>query len=237
MLAYSLLRNYIHQRTASRNPHELLPLVPQAEFSNPLPASLLSLLGETIKRCCTGKPSVTGMEFDSEADRQFWLTWPGEHYWFLSRLTEVLRPSISIEIGTYMGYGAIALAHGSASVTTYDISSVSTYSAIMGRRVEKFSNINCKIGDLADDAFFSQEQDLIASADLIFIDGPKNRSFEYKVIPEIIKIAKPGTVIILDDVRFANMKDLWASIIEPKIDVGSFAHSTGTGFLVKQSAY
>lgn len=234
MLHKNLIRSFIHKRTASKNPHELMPLIPQAEFSSPLPSSLLSLLGETINRCCANSPSAQGMYFDSDADRQFWLTWPGEHYWFLSQLSEVLRPSISIEIGTYMGYSAIALAQGSTNVTTYDINPVSSYSSMMGERLGKYPNVQCKIGDLANDEYFIQEQELIRSADLIFIDGPKNKTFEYKVIPKVIALAKPGAVIVLDDVRFSNMKELWSSIGEPKIDIGSFAHSTGTGFIVKQ---
>lgn len=219
--------------TANDNPHELQPIPPQAIFSPHLPVEFLRIIGQTISLASSDGPNDQGMQYDSEGDRIFWLTWPGEHYWFLTNLCTIIKPKLVVEVGTYMGYSAIALASNSEQVVTYDIEPVSTYSQTMGNFFSSFHNVEQRIGNLLSTEYFESQSQTISSADLIFLDGPKDGHFEYSVLPKILAVAKIGAIIILDDVRFKNMTELWESVIYPKMDIGSFAHSTGTGFIMK----
>ncbi|WP_198243807.1 hypothetical protein [methane-oxidizing endosymbiont of Gigantopelta aegis] len=67
---------------------------------------------------------------------------------------------------------------------------------------------------------------------LFFCDGPKDGHFEYQFISYLTKLKpKKGRVLMLDDIRFKNMIDLWFSIDSPKLDMSSFGHWSGTGLV------
>jgi predicted O-methyltransferase YrrM len=105
-------------------------------------------------------------------------TWPGENYRLLAALADTLRPATILEIGTYQGHGALALATGNPSsrVVTYDIVS---WTKIEGAILEEadlapVGRIEQRLGDLDDEAFRSSQLPTLVEADLIFIDGPKD---------------------------------------------------------------
>jgi hypothetical protein len=97
-------------------------------------------------------------------------------------------------------------------------------------------NINQIIGNLSDDRIFEEYKSILNSAEIIFMDAPKDGIFEYKMLKQLAKLDfKENRLLVLDDIRFLNMIDLWRSIRSPKLDVSSFGHWSGTG-LVDMSA-
>ena len=88
------------------------------------------------------------------------------------------------------------------------------------------------ISDLSNTDEFEKHVDLLNDAEIIFMDAPKDGIFEYKFISLISQLKpKKKKILILDDIRFVNMIDLWISIESPKIDISSFGHWSGTGLI------
>ena len=74
--------------------------------------------------------------------------------------------------------------------------------------------------------------ELFRSADLIFVDGPKDGVFEQKFLDNIHRIGlKPGALLLFDDIRVWRMLDIWRRISHPKLDLTGFGHWTGTGLV------
>jgi hypothetical protein len=86
--------------------------------------------------------------------------------------------------------------------------------------------------DLSEQRSFEKHRGTLNSADLIFLDGPKDGVFEYTLSRLLTTLKpKPNKYLILDDIRFLNMSRLWKSIASPKIDLTSFGHWSGTGLV------
>ena len=73
---------------------------------------------------------------------------------------------------------------------------------------------------------------LFQSADIVFVDGPKDGMSEYKFLQNLNVLdgaAQP--LLIFDDTRLLNMVDVWRKINRPKLDITSFGHWSGTGLV------
>ena len=140
-------------------------------------------------------------------------------------------PNLTIEIGTYRGSGALALAPNSKKLITYDIVPMSQIFDSYQRLESDFKNTEQRIGNLQELDFWEQQYFEFQNADLVFIDGPKNYFFEREIIPRVISTMKKGSFLVLDDIRFNNMSEIWSAIDKPRIDIGNFAHYSGTGFV------
>lgn len=158
--------------------------------------------------------------------------WPGEHYRFLAALVEELEPSLVVEVGTFTGMGSLSLLANlpdDGRVLTYDlvpwrdIPGTLLVADDFGVRFEQ------RLGDLSDARFFEEQREDLARADLIFIDGPKDGSFEPAFLELLLPALKESAVLVLDDIKFANMLGTWRTLPLPKLDVTSFAHWSGTG--------
>jgi predicted O-methyltransferase YrrM len=211
--------------------HELVAVPPQSDVSPSLPLDRLALVTEAIhgSSSINFAPELAG--FELEEDRTWFDMWPGEHYKFLRSLAAVLRPKLALDIGTYHGASALAIAPYSEQVRTYDIVPLAQIGNAYTNLLGDNPNMTQEIGDLANPDFYGTQKSKIHEADLVIIDGPKDGVFEYKVVPKVIQDMKSGSLLVLDDIRFSNMKDLWMGIGQPRIDVGSFAHSSGTGIV------
>lgn len=108
----------------------------------------------------------------NEQDKEWVATWPGEHYKFLNGLAKVLKPNLTVEIGTYKGTSSLALAEHSKAVITYDLVDIKSVPNGI-RELDLEFNIEQRIGDLYLDDFFDSQASDLSSADLLFIDGPK----------------------------------------------------------------
>jgi hypothetical protein len=198
---------------------------------------LIDLISSAIKIAWESK-LICGK--DNLPDSEFLNNYPGEHYRLLSAVVKLMRPSLVVEIGTWTGLGTLALASGleNGKINTFDVvdwDKLPVPSHFVNSDFEN-KNISQIIGDLSDDQIFEKYKSILNSADIIFMDAPKDGVFEYKLLKQLAKLDfKENKLLILDDIRFLNMIDLWRSIRSPKLDVSSFGHWSGTG-LVDMSA-
>lgn len=162
--------------------------------------------------------------------------WPGEHYKLLSGLVVALRPKRIIEIGTFQGLGSLAMKNSlipDAELITVDIVPWKEIlnSAFRNSDFED-GRLRQVIGDPSNDIFFKSFSQTLSGCDLLFIDGPKNVTFEQILLRKLSTISLPkNSVVVLDDVRLWNMLKIWREIRRPKLDLTSFGHWTGTGLI------
>jgi predicted O-methyltransferase YrrM len=172
----------------------------------------------------------------SPAARQFLSTFPGEHYQLLTALVRRLRPAQVVEIGTYTGLSALALTSSVdhvTTLTTFDVVAWDKFPDSALRATDFHQHhIEQRIGDLADRAYFDANKGLLSSADLIFVDGPKDGRFEPIFLRRLIELPRRNSAfVVLDDIRVWNMLSVWESLALPKLDLTSFGHWSGTGLL------
>jgi len=172
-----------------------------------------------------------------------WLTvWPGEHYKLLAGLVKVLRPAVAMEIGTAEGLSALAMKKylpEGGKVVTFDIVPWDQIQDTMLVR-EDFENrgqdaratLEQRLGDLGDREVFEKHRALLESVEFLFIDGPKDNDFEWKLLGYLktVKFRKPP-VIVFDDTRLWSMLKFWRELPYPKLDLTSFGHCSGTGLV------
>jgi len=169
-------------------------------------------------------------------DSQFLNVFPGEHYRLLNALIKVSESKNVVEIGTFTGMGTLALQYGIDDITvvTYDIIDWDKLSQPSHFDKSDFESgrISQIIGDLSEDAIFEKNIDVLNSADVIFMDAPKDDLFEYRMAKNLSVLSrKTFKLLIVDDIQFVNMIDFWRSISSPKLDVSSFGHWSGTGIV------
>jgi len=174
---------------------------------------------ELVNRCHTAEQRAWAAE------------WPGEHYRLLPALARQLGSGVAVEVGTFTGMGTLALLEGADRVVTYDLvpwdavpHAVIRHDDIARGRVMQ------RLGDLSDEAFFRSQTDTLAGAELIFIDGPKDRSFERRFTELLCDTFRgSGKVLVFDDIRVANMVTFWGRLDLDKFDATSYGHWSGTG--------
>jgi predicted O-methyltransferase YrrM len=176
----------------------------------------------------------------TEEQRNWVRQWPGEHYRLLSGLVRALRPNLVVEVGTFTGSGSLALVDGARAnnnggkVITYDIF---PWGDIPGTllRAEDFGSgeLEQRIGDLGQDAYFSEQQTTLLSAELIFVDGPKDSRFEPIFFSRLFELLSGSRhVVAADDIHFLNMVPIWNGLKVDKLDVTSLGHWSGTGLML-----
>jgi hypothetical protein len=92
--------------------------------------------------------------------------------------------------------------------------------------------IEQRIGDLGEGAYLESQAHVLRSADLIFIDGPKDGVWEQAAFPKILGLLEDRRrLVVLDDIRLLTMVQLWRDLPYPKVDATSLGHWCGTGLL------
>lgn len=162
--------------------------------------------------------------------------WPGEHYRLLAGLIDVMQPKVVVEIGTYTGLSALAMmAHlpAASKLVTFDILPWDTIPhSHLVRTDFADGRLQQVIADLADPESFEQHLPLLQQADLIFVDGPKNVTFEETFLRHLEGCSLPKQpLLVFDDIRLWNMLRIWRGINRPKLDLTSFGHWSGTGLV------
>lgn len=167
-------------------------------------------------------------------DTGYYNVFPGEHYRLLRAITQILQPSTVVEVGTFTGMGAVAMRQGMASgqIVTFDIMPWQSFPSHLQEADFANGQIQQRLADLSDPQTFAAHLELLNAADILFVDAPKDGLFEYRFLPLLSKLSTDRTrLLILDDIRFVNMVDLWRSIASPKLDVSGIAHWSGTGLV------
>jgi len=166
----------------------------------------------------------------SSEDATFVRQWPGEHYRLLAALVSVRDARKVIDIGTYTGLSALALGASGAHVTTFDVVPWVEFDDSCLVSGDFARGLEQKIGDLSDPSFFAAQAETISATDLIFTDGPRDGSFEWRLAELLIPLLKGrGTLLVWDDIRLMNMVGFWNWLSIPKLDAASFGHWSGTG--------
>lgn len=169
-------------------------------------------------------------------ERGFVNHWPGEHYRFLAACVQQLQPRLVVEIGTFTGLSALAMKSRLPSegrAVTYDVVPWSRVDSSALTAADLDGRLEQRLGDLADPEFFASQAETLAAADLVLLDGPKDGRFERRFLEHYLPIFRAGqAVLVVDDIRFVNMIQLWRDLPYPKLDVTSFGHWTGTGLVV-----
>lgn len=171
-------------------------------------------------------------------ERRYVNHWPGEHYRLLAAAVQELRPRLVVEIGTFTGLSALAMTSclpPGGRIVSYDIAAWSTFADTALTAGDFHTGLEQRLGDLSDPAFFAAEQETLAAADLVLLDGPKDGRFEPRFLDLFLPLLQGrDTVLVIDDIRFINMLQMWRDLPHPKLDVTSFGHWTGTGLVVSR---
>lgn len=165
--------------------------------------------------------------------RNYFGTWPGEHYQFLSALCEAVAAERVVEIGTDTGLASVTMAMTAEHVTTYDIVPHESlpWSAI--RSIPTSGEVEQRLCDLLEPSVYAAELPMLEAADVIFADGPKDGRFEQEVLPRLVSSLRgSGKLVVVDDIRLLPMVGLWRDLQAPKLDVTSFGHWSGTGLVL-----
>ncbi|MDA9800001.1 hypothetical protein N9C68_02945 [Gammaproteobacteria bacterium] len=89
-----------------------------------------------------------------------------------------------------------------------------------------------KLADLSNREVFQEHKDVFQEPELIFIDGPKNEVFEYKLVEYFKELSFDNIpIIFFDDINQIEMLNLWRDIEKPKFDITSLGQFTGTGLI------
>jgi predicted O-methyltransferase YrrM len=174
------------------------------------------------------------LDLRSSQETRWYRTWPGEHYRLLAALVEVLDARTVIEVGTFTGMGALALAERlplDGGIITFDLLPWTGFQQTWLAESD-FENgrIRQVIGNIADG--IEPYKDLFQQADFIFIDGPKDGVTEPRFAEAIASIDLPrDPIVMFDDIRVLNVVDFWRRLQRPKLDLTSFGHWSGTGLV------
>ena len=162
--------------------------------------------------------------------------WPGEHYRLLAAFVSEQRPKKVIEIGTCTGLSTLSMKAylpADSQLITFDLIKWDDFEDTI-LTPDDFCDGQLKqvIGDLGDSQIMKNHVDLFKDAELIFVDGPKDRTFETRFLENLgmINFVK-APYLIFDDIKDWNMLAFWRTIRKPKLDLTSFGHWTGTGLV------
>lgn len=193
---------------------------------------LVDLIPSLVKRVKLAKLSLLA----TRSTPDYVHLWPGHHYRLLAALVEELRPRTVLEIGTFTGLSALAMLPvlpQDGRLVTVDIvpwnKVPGTFLQDSDFSRDQLTQITCDFRKLANCQLHSST---ICNADLIFVDGPKDGVFERQLVKNFEHLGlKSGTIIVFDDIRIWNMLRIWQEIRQPKLDLTSLGHWTGTGLV------
>lgn len=225
------LHKYVPVKTKIR--HTVDTLACSLDDDTPPNDWLIELSSKTIRTAWRSKINATSTHPLNDA--MFFDVFPGEHYRLLKALAKELNPKVVVEIGTYTGMGTFSLLQGLSEpgiVHTYDIIPWHQLPTHLSDEYFTSGKVTQHLANLAEPETFKQNLAILESADLIFCDGPKDGIFEYNFIASLTELnPKQSRLLMLDDIHFKNMIDLWRSIESPKLDMSSFGHWSGTGLV------
>lgn len=215
--------------------HALWSVISSLDDQHPPPTPRLLELGLQAAQLAASLDLSALVRRARQPQRRYLETWPGEHYRLLAAMTRILRPSAAVEVGTYTGMGCLAMASSMplGKVVTYDIVPWESFPDSLITPADLGGGLEQRLGDLSKSDYFERESETLKAAGLIFVDGPKDGSFERTFLDHLIPLLMgSGAVLMLDDIRLMNMVQLWRELPLPKLDITSFGHWSGTGLAI-----
>lgn len=165
--------------------------------------------------------------------------WPGEHYKLLAGFVKVCKPKCVVEIGTYQGLSLLSLKEHlpqGSKILSFDVVPWQNIEGTILKEEDFEVNRSYQIvADLSIPSVFEAHKRMLSEAEVIFIDVTHDGILEEKLYT-LLKtvIFKKEPLIIFDDIRFFSMLKFWRNIADPKIDLTSFGHWSGTGVTLWQ---
>ena len=175
-------------------------------------------------------------ETDGCRDSRFFNVFPGEHYRLLAGLIHVWSPQLLFDIGTFTGMSARVMldcAPACAIIHSFDLLPWNDFPTHLSSADFSSGRLFQHLQNLAQLDIFYFWLPQLQLADIIFCDGLKDGLFEPAFLSFLAaaSLQKRPRWLLLDDVRFLQMIDLWRRIDSPKIDLTSFGHWSGTGLV------
>jgi len=159
---------------------------------------------------------------------------PGEHYRILVGIINTENFKNFIEIGTGSGIASKAILNKTnADINTFDIipwredNSHLTKVEFNNNRLKQINE------DLSNQQAFNKYSELIFKSDLILLDADKSGDFEDNLLTKMSRISFESKfrLLFIDDIRYFSMYRIWKKIHNPKIDLTSFGHWSGSGLV------
>ncbi len=172
------------------------------------------------------KEAVRKFSIDNLArfsNSQYFNLSPGEeHYRLLSYLSTLISGKMILDIGTYQGYSALALSY---NISNHVISIGIEDTELVDISRLPVQNITFKRASWEDCL------DLLDKASLILFDTSHDGLQEIEFIKAIGNSNFSG-MLIFDDINFNfEMQEFWAGIKDPKLDLTTIGHASGTGLV------
>ena len=168
-------------------------------------------------------------------------SWPGEHYRLVAALVAELGAKHVVEIGTYTGTASLAMLGQlppDGSLTTFDVIPWRELHPVSLRDADfADGRLKQELSDLQAFSNMERYRDIFQKADFIFVDAAKDGVMEQRFLDNFRKLGLPqGPIVMFDDIREWKMLRIWNEITEPKLDITSFGHWTGSGWIDWPSA-
>ena len=157
----------------------------------------------------------------------------GEHYKLIQSLCKSLQLRNVVEVGTFTGMSALIWLLNGVNLTSVDIVPWRDFEdTVLDQELILNTDFVQYVLNISEPGAFNKMIPLFKSADLIFLDGPKDGIFEQKVVPQILSLmAGKGNWLMLDDIHLRAMNSCWENIKTEKYDLSLIGHSTGTGLV------
>jgi len=155
--------------------------------------------------------------------RRYFLDVSGrEHYRLLAYLSVLYTNATFLDIGTYKGCSALALAYNPLNIVqSFDIKN--------NRNIINCPlNIQFNIADILDKSY----NNIILKSPLILLDTFHDGKFEYQFMNHLHAIGWKGTLVLDDIFLNPQMTSFWNSIINQKEDATKIGHFSGTGIVI-----
>jgi hypothetical protein len=146
-----------------------------------------------------------------------------EHYKLLGYVSSILNNETLIDVGTYKGCSALALAiNPTNQVKSFDV----RYGL---RNIADYPD---NVEFIVDNIVNEQYKDLVLSSKFIILDTDHDGTFEYEFYNYLKSINWKGSLLIDDILLNDAMKEFWDIIEEEKHDVTELGHHSGTGLII-----
>ncbi len=145
-----------------------------------------------------------------------------EHYKLLAYFSTLFENQVLLDIGTYKGCSALALAYNQKNkIKSFDLGN--------------FRGINSKpnnIEFILDDFTNKKYKELVLKSPLIMLDTNHDGPFEHKTYNYLKEINWEGYLLVDDIYLNQPMKEFWNHISEEKYDISHMGHWSGTGIVM-----
>ncbi|HEX2936882.1 MAG TPA: class I SAM-dependent methyltransferase [Bacteroidales bacterium] len=131
----------------------------------------------------------------------------------LLNIVELYKPHTIIELGTSLGFGSMYMADSDAESHIISIEGSRELHELAARNISQlgFTNVHL-VNDTFDEALpeWLKKND---GCDLLFIDGNHMKEATLKYFQVFLPYAKPGSIVVFDDIRWSQgMYEAWSEI-------------------------